>query len=113
VIPVLFGVGVTALLLAIYPMELLAVLSVAFLAAIPLSVRRYNRLAKPRRKKRRRRKRRDGFGSGYDLLSRHRGRPAGSEVRVACQNVCAMFQRRGVDDRVSWPDGVWRIAPQP
>ena len=46
VIPVLFGVGVTALLLAIYPMELLAVLSVAFLAAIPLSVRRYNRLAK-------------------------------------------------------------------
>ena len=46
VIPVLFGVGVTALLLAIYPMELLAVLSVAFLAAIPLSVRRYNRLAR-------------------------------------------------------------------
>ncbi|MGJ0535667.1 CDP-diacylglycerol--serine O-phosphatidyltransferase [Methylocystis sp.] len=46
VIPVLFGVGVTALLLAIYPMELLAVLSVAFLAAIPFSVRRYNRLAK-------------------------------------------------------------------
>ncbi|MBM3652890.1 MAG: CDP-diacylglycerol--serine O-phosphatidyltransferase, partial [Alphaproteobacteria bacterium] len=46
VIPVLFGVGVTALLLAIYPMELLSVLSVAFLAAIPLSVRRYNRLAK-------------------------------------------------------------------
>jgi CDP-diacylglycerol--serine O-phosphatidyltransferase len=46
VIPVLFGVGVTALLLAIYPMELLAVVSVAFLAMIPLSVKRYNALAK-------------------------------------------------------------------
>ncbi len=46
VIPVLFGVGVTALLLAIYPMELLAVVSLAFLAAIPFSVRRYNALAK-------------------------------------------------------------------
>lgn len=46
VIPVLFGVGVTALLLAIYPMELLSVVSVAFLAAIPLSVKRYNALAK-------------------------------------------------------------------
>jgi CDP-diacylglycerol--serine O-phosphatidyltransferase len=46
VIPVLFGVGVTALLLAIYPMELLAVVSLAFLAMIPLSVKRYNALAK-------------------------------------------------------------------
>lgn len=46
VIPVLFGVGVAALLLAIYPMELLSVLSVAFLAMIPLSVKRYNALAK-------------------------------------------------------------------
>jgi CDP-diacylglycerol--serine O-phosphatidyltransferase len=46
VIPVLFGVGVTALLLAIYPMELLSVVSVAFLAMIPMSVKRYNALAK-------------------------------------------------------------------
>jgi len=46
VIPVLFGVGVTALLLAIYPMEVLAVVSVAFLAMIPLSVTRYNMLSK-------------------------------------------------------------------
>jgi CDP-diacylglycerol--serine O-phosphatidyltransferase len=46
VIPVLFGVGVTALLLAIFPMEVLAVVSLAFLAAIPLSVKRYNSLAK-------------------------------------------------------------------
>lgn len=46
VIPVLFGVGVTAVLVAIYPMEVLAVVSLAFLAAIPISVRRYNALAK-------------------------------------------------------------------
>lgn len=46
VIPVLFGVGVTAILVAIYPMEVLAVASVAFLAMIPLSVKRYNALAK-------------------------------------------------------------------
>lgn len=46
VIPVLFGVGVTALLLATYPMEVLSVVSVAFLAMIPLSVKRYNALAK-------------------------------------------------------------------
>ncbi|WP_442753490.1 CDP-alcohol phosphatidyltransferase family protein [Methylocystis sp. JAN1] len=46
VIPVLFGVGVTALLLAIYPMELLAVASLAFLAVIPFSVKRYNALAR-------------------------------------------------------------------
>ena len=46
VIPALFGAGVTALLLAIYPMELLAVVSLAFLAMIPFSVKRYNALAK-------------------------------------------------------------------
>jgi CDP-diacylglycerol---serine O-phosphatidyltransferase len=46
VIPVLFGVGVTALLLAIYPMEVLSFVSLAFLAMIPLSVKRYNMLAK-------------------------------------------------------------------
>ncbi|WP_051134065.1 phosphatidylcholine/phosphatidylserine synthase [Methylocystis sp. ATCC 49242] len=46
VIPVLFGVGVTALLLAIYPMEVLAVVSIAFLAMIPLSVKRFNALSK-------------------------------------------------------------------
>jgi CDP-diacylglycerol--serine O-phosphatidyltransferase len=46
VIPVLFGVGVTALLLATYPMEVLSVVSVAFLAMIPFSVKRYNALAK-------------------------------------------------------------------
>ncbi len=46
VIPVLFGVGVTALLLATYPMEVLSVVSVAFLAAIPVSVKRYNALTK-------------------------------------------------------------------
>jgi CDP-diacylglycerol--serine O-phosphatidyltransferase len=43
---VLFGVGATILLLAIYPMELLAVVSLAFLAMIPLSVKHYNKLAK-------------------------------------------------------------------
>ena len=46
VIPVLFGVGATILLLAIFPMELLAVVSLAFLAMIPLSVKRYNALSK-------------------------------------------------------------------
>ena len=46
VIPVLFGVGATILLLAIFPMELLAVVSLAFLAMIPFSVKHYNRLAK-------------------------------------------------------------------
>ena len=46
VIPLLFGVGVAALLLAIYPMEMLAVLSVTFLALIPFSVSRFNRLTK-------------------------------------------------------------------
>ncbi|MCX7898979.1 MAG: CDP-diacylglycerol--serine O-phosphatidyltransferase, partial [Methylocystis sp.] len=51
VIPVLFGVGVTALLLAIYPMEVLSLVSLAFLAMIPLSVKRYNALAKAEAKK--------------------------------------------------------------
>jgi CDP-diacylglycerol--serine O-phosphatidyltransferase len=46
VIPLLFGVGVTALLLAIYPMEMLAVLGFAYLALIPFGVRRYNQLAR-------------------------------------------------------------------
>ena len=46
VIPVLFGVGATILLLAIYPMELLAVVSLAFLAMIPFGVKHYNKLAK-------------------------------------------------------------------
>lgn len=46
VIPVLFGVGVTALLLAIYPMEVLSVVSVAYLAALPFGLRRYNALAR-------------------------------------------------------------------
>jgi len=46
VIPLLFGVGVTALLLAIYPMEILAVLGLSYLALIPFGVRRYNELAR-------------------------------------------------------------------
>jgi CDP-diacylglycerol--serine O-phosphatidyltransferase len=46
VIPLLFGVGVTALLLAIYPMEVLAVLGFSYLALIPFGVRRYNQLAR-------------------------------------------------------------------
>jgi len=41
----LFGVGATILLLAIFPMELLVVVSLAFLAMIPFSVKRYNMLA--------------------------------------------------------------------
>ena len=45
VIPVLFGVGATILLLAIFPMELLVVVSLAFLAMIPFSIKRYNTLA--------------------------------------------------------------------
>lgn len=51
VIPVLFGVGATILLLAIFPMELLAVVSLAFLAMIPFSVKHYNKLAKAEAKK--------------------------------------------------------------
>lgn len=46
VIPVLFGVGATILLLAIFPMELLAVVSLTFLAMIPLSIKRYQALSK-------------------------------------------------------------------
>lgn len=46
VIPLLFGVGVTAMLLAIFPMEILAVLGFSYLALIPLGVRRYNELAR-------------------------------------------------------------------
>jgi CDP-diacylglycerol--serine O-phosphatidyltransferase len=46
VIPLLFGVGVTALLLAIFPMEMLAVLGFFYLALIPFGVRRYNQLAR-------------------------------------------------------------------
>lgn len=46
VILVLFGVGVSALLLAIYPMETLILASLAYLAAIPFGVKRYNQLAK-------------------------------------------------------------------
>ena len=45
VIPLLFGVGVTALLLATYPMELLVILSLAYLASIPFSLRRHKALA--------------------------------------------------------------------
>lgn len=48
---VLFGVGVMALLLAIYPMEALAVSSLAYLALIPFGVRRYNELAREEAKK--------------------------------------------------------------
>jgi CDP-diacylglycerol--serine O-phosphatidyltransferase len=46
VIPVLFGVGVFALLLAIYPMETLALAGLAYLAIIPFGVKRYNALAR-------------------------------------------------------------------
>ncbi len=46
VIPLLFGVVVMVLLLAIYPMEVLAVISVVFLATIPLSVKRHKALSK-------------------------------------------------------------------
>ena len=41
VIPLLFGVGATVLLLATFPMELLVVVSLAYLASIPFSVKRY------------------------------------------------------------------------
>jgi len=46
VILVLFCVGVTALLLAIYPMETLVLASLAYLAAIPFGVKRYKALAR-------------------------------------------------------------------
>jgi CDP-diacylglycerol---serine O-phosphatidyltransferase len=45
VIAVLFGVAVIVLLLATFPMEMLAFLSVVYLATIPFAVRRYNRFA--------------------------------------------------------------------
>ncbi|MGA8171047.1 MAG: CDP-diacylglycerol--serine O-phosphatidyltransferase [Methylocystis sp.] len=45
VIPLLFGGGVTLLLLAIYPMEILIALSLAYLASIPFGLRRYKALA--------------------------------------------------------------------
>jgi len=46
VIPLLFGIGVTALLLATYPMETLTLISLAFLGAIPFSVKRYAALSR-------------------------------------------------------------------
>ncbi len=46
VIPLLFGVGVTALLLAIYPMEILTLLAMSYLALIPFGVKRFAALAK-------------------------------------------------------------------
>ena len=46
VIPLLFGVGATLLLLAIYPMEILIVFSLAYLALIPFGLRRYKALAR-------------------------------------------------------------------
>jgi CDP-diacylglycerol--serine O-phosphatidyltransferase len=46
VIPLLFGVIAMALLMAIFPMEMLAVVGVVYLALIPMGVRRYNRLAR-------------------------------------------------------------------
>ncbi|WP_159725897.1 CDP-diacylglycerol--serine O-phosphatidyltransferase [Methylosinus sp. Ce-a6] len=46
VILVLFCIGVTALLLAIYPMETLVLASLAYLAAIPFGVKRYKALAR-------------------------------------------------------------------
>jgi CDP-diacylglycerol--serine O-phosphatidyltransferase len=45
VIPLLFGIVVSALLVATYPMELLVILSVAYLASIPFGLRRYRALA--------------------------------------------------------------------
>jgi CDP-diacylglycerol--serine O-phosphatidyltransferase len=45
VIAVLFGVAVVVLLLATYPMEMLAFLSLAYLATIPFAVRRFRAFA--------------------------------------------------------------------
>jgi CDP-diacylglycerol--serine O-phosphatidyltransferase len=45
-IPLLFGVGALLLLLAIYPMEFLVVISLAYLVLIPFGVRRYNKLTR-------------------------------------------------------------------
>jgi CDP-diacylglycerol--serine O-phosphatidyltransferase len=44
VIVVLFGIAVTILLLATFPMEMLVVLSLAYLATIPLAIRRFKAL---------------------------------------------------------------------
>ncbi|HXY58740.1 MAG TPA: CDP-diacylglycerol--serine O-phosphatidyltransferase [Methylocystis sp.] len=46
IIPLLFAAGVALVLLATYPMEMLAVLSLCYLASIPFGVRRYNELAR-------------------------------------------------------------------
>lgn len=45
VIVVLFGVAIVVLLLATFPMEMLAFLSLAYLASIPLAVRRFRAFA--------------------------------------------------------------------
>ncbi len=45
VIAVLFGIAVGVLLLATFPMEMLAFLSLAYLATIPFAIYRYNRFA--------------------------------------------------------------------
>ncbi|MGH6817853.1 MAG: CDP-alcohol phosphatidyltransferase family protein [Methylovirgula sp.] len=45
VIAVLFGIAVSVLLLATFPMEMLAFLSLAYLATIPFAIRRYNGFA--------------------------------------------------------------------
>jgi CDP-diacylglycerol---serine O-phosphatidyltransferase len=44
VIPLLFGVGATVLLLATFPMELLVVVSLGYLASIPFSMKRHRLL---------------------------------------------------------------------
>jgi CDP-diacylglycerol---serine O-phosphatidyltransferase len=44
VIPLMFGVIAAALLLATFPMEMLAALGFAYLVLIPFGVRHYNRL---------------------------------------------------------------------
>jgi len=46
IIPLLFAAGVALVLLATYPMEMLAALSLCYLASIPFGVRRYNELAR-------------------------------------------------------------------
>jgi CDP-diacylglycerol--serine O-phosphatidyltransferase len=45
VIAVLFGIAVIVLLLATFPMEMLAFLSLAYLATIPFAVHRYKGFA--------------------------------------------------------------------
>jgi len=46
IIPLLFVAGAALVLLATYPMEMLAALSLAYLASIPFGVRRYSLLAR-------------------------------------------------------------------